>query len=741
MKSRLIYGVVVLGLCSAAATVVGLRLSPTRGISREQAAVPGRRFAHAPSARQRVLERYGRMPLRFEAHPELGRMAYSARGSGYSLLLRPTEAVWALRKSQGRQDFSHLSPAVGFQLAGPRETAHSSPDSAVVRMKLAGANPAAGILGRDRLPGSVNYFLGNDPKKWRSNVPSYAKVHCQNVYPGVDLVYYGNQGQLEFDFAIAPGADPAAIRLHFEADNVELDGTGNLVVDHAGGELVQHAPRIYQEIRGVRRLVRGRYVLLAAAAGAEVGFEVAAYDTKRPLIIDPVLTYSTFLGGRDQDQGHSIAVDKEGNMYVAGWTLSADFPTENALDPTYGGGDGDGFVTKFDPSGSALVYSTYLGGTGADIPFGIAVDADGNAYVAGRTGSPNFPTTPKAFQTVLRSVINAFVTKVDPEGSLVYSTYLGGRSGDDARAIGVDLEGNAYVTGATSSVDFPTANPLQPFLQGVSDAFVTKFDPSGSALVYSTYLGGGGADGGLGIALDTKGNAYVGGQTNSVNFPTVVPFQPGYGGGDLDAFVAKLDSGGGALLYSTYLGGSNLDLGLGIAADSAGSAYVTGWTFSTDFPTVNPFQPERRTAFVTKFDGNGSVVYSTYLGGTGGADIGRAIAADADGNAYVVGDTFSADFPIKDAFQPTFGDGGHSDAFVTEFNADGSALVFSSYLGGSTLDGGFGIVVDTEGNVYVTGLTDSDDFPTRNPFQENRAGHIDAFVTKISPMETTAAHR
>lgn len=424
-------------------------------------------------------------------------------------------------------------------------------------------------------------------------------------------------------------------------------------------------------------------------------------------------------------------------MYVAGWTFSQDFPTENPLQPTYGGGFGDGFVSKIDSSGSALVYSTYLGGIGEDIPFGIAVDADGNAYIAGRTGSPNFPTTPNAFQTVLRAKsTNAFVTKVDSEGSLVFSTYLGGSGGEDGHGIAVDGKGNVYVTGATGSADFPTANPFQPNLRGQTDAFVTKFDPSGSALVYSTYLGGNGMDGGMGIAVDVSGNAYIAGITNSLDFPTADPIQATYGGGMWDAFVTKLDSSGSALVYSTYLGGSDLDEGLAIAVDPDGSAYVTGWTASTDFPTENAFQPAKAggyDAFVTKLNASGTTMtYSTYLGGSGD-EYGRGIAADTNGNAYIVGDTFSTDFPTQNPIQPALR--GFSDAFVTQFDASGSALVFSTYLGGSLGEEGFGIAADAEGNAYVVGLTISADFPTQNPFQPENGGFIDVFVTKIGLAE------
>jgi hypothetical protein len=743
MKSRVIYGVIVLGLCAAAVTVVRLKQSQTVGISRKHAALDRTRLAHAatprlaPAARQRMLERYARMALRFEAQHEPRQTVYTARGSGYSLLLRPTEAVWALEKSQGRQENdgrrSNLRP-VGFQLAGPQEIPRSSTGTAVVRMELVGANPAARMVGGDKLPGRVNYYLGNDATKWRTNVPTYAKVHCQDVYAGVDLVYYGDQGRLEYDFVIAPRAEPKAIKLRFEgAGKPEVDAAGNLVLRLAAGEVVQHAPRIYQEIDGGQRAVQGGYVV----AGEEVGFQVAAYDATKPLVIDPYLVYSTFLGGRLFDQGQRIAVDAEGNACVVGYiTQSIDFPTENPFQPEHGGGFNfyDLFVTKFDASGGSLIYSTYLGGRGDDAGSGIAVDGEGNAYVTGYTDSPNFPTV-KAFQPALRGRVNAFVTKFDVSGSVVYSTYLGGSDIDSGNAIAVDAEGSAYVTGSTWSRDFPTENPFQATLSGQSDVFVSKFDASGAVLVYSTYLGGAGRESTFGIAVDAEGNAYLTGQTNSINFPTVNAFQPAYGGGLEDGFVTKFDASGSALVYSTYLGGGAWDAGIGIALDAQGNAYVAGGTDSPDFPAVKPFQADLRggsDAFVTKLDPTGGVVYSTYLGGNR-RETGEYIAVDAKGQAYITGDTESPDFPTMDPVQPV--SGGGLDVFVTQLDASRSSLVFSTYLGGNDDEVGFGIALDAEGNIYVTGLTHSSDFPTVKPFQAGPAGGGDGFVTKISLLE------
>ncbi len=765
MKHRrraLPYGgcVVILAMVALASLSLWRPIAPEASWSgpvRLEARLTKRQATLGPANAQRLLENYARTPLRFEAWPEhsrkdnqgrsAGQEKFAARGSGYSVLLTPTEAVLGLYKGKEKEErgrnggasFGLLPTAASAQQGGFRSegaaVSTEAPETGVVRMKLVGANAAARVVGRDPLPGRVNYYLGNDPKQWRTNVRGYAKVQYEGVYPGVDLVYYGNQGQLEYDFVVAPGADPGAIRLRFEgADKVEVDAQGDLALHTVGGPIHLRKPVVYQQVKGARREIAGSYVLNGAR---EASFKVAAYDPRQPLVIDPVLTYSTYLGGSDFDSGFGIAVDAEGNMYVGGnITKSVDFPTENAFQPEHHGGPNflDTFVTKFDPSGQTLIYSTYLGGSGDDTGRGPAVDTQGNAYVTGWTTSRDFPTV-KPFQAMLRGPTNAFVTKFDADGGVVYSTYLGGRDGDAGGGIAVDAEGNAYVTGNTFSADFPTVEPFQPTLRGRQNAFVTKLDATGSALLYSTYFGGSRDDGGHGIAVDGEGNIYLIGDTFSRDFPTANAFQPAYGGGPEDAFVTKFDASGQTLIYSTYLGGTDEDDGAGIAVDAVGNSYVIGSTFSRDFPTVNPIQPDfaggPTDAFVTKFDADGSVVYSTYLGGRE-FDAGRAIAVDAEGNAYVAGETISPNFPTENPLQPALT--GFINAFVAEFDASGTTLLFSTYLGGSVADRGRGIAVDASGNIYVTGETLSPDFPLQNPFQDALRGQqYDAFVSRISP--------
>jgi hypothetical protein len=540
-----------------------------------------------------------------------------------------------------------------------------------------------------------------------------------------------------------------------------VDAQGDLVLQTTVGPIRQRKPVIYQEVDGVRKDIPGGYVLKGEH---QVGFKLAAYDASQALVIDPVLSYSTYLGGSGEDRDPAIAVDAAGNAYVTGHTESTDFPTTaGAFQTTFGGGPfngGDAFVTKLNATGSALVYSTYLGGSGGDSGRGIAVDTAGNAYVTGYTASTNFPTTAGAFQTTRGGfLMDAFVTKLNPTGSaLVYSTLLGGSDLDSGEGIVVDAAGNAYVAGGTSSTDFPTtAGAFQTTFGGGAnqggDAFVTELNPTGSALVYSTYLGGSGGDSAASIAVDADGNAYVTGRTLSTNFPTTAAaFQPTFGGGVCcggDAFVTKLNPTGSApLVYSTYLGGSDYDIGTGIALDTLGNAYVTGTTLSTDFPTTaGAFQATYGgggDAFVTKLNPTGWALYSTYLGGSGG-DSGRGIAVDAAGNAYVTGSTTSTNFPTTaGALQTTFTGGvspygGYfTDAFVTQLNPTGSApLVYSTYLGGGGDDVGNAIALDTlpNPNVYVTGYTFSPNFPiTTGAFQTMHVGgdRLDVFVAKIT---------
>ncbi|HWT00008.1 MAG TPA: SBBP repeat-containing protein [Pyrinomonadaceae bacterium] len=706
-----------------------------------------------PETEERAQEAYGKLGVSFEENRGQAdkRVRFLARRGGSTVFLTNEEAAFVLRAPALKAAGADASPDSTFDEKPAAEEMASGapgrpgrgpakkekPKSHAVWMKFGSANPWAEVTGERELPGRINYLRGDDPSKWQTDVRTYGAVRYRGIYDGVDLVYYGNeQGQMEYDFEVAPGADPNQISLLIEgADALEVDASGDLVITTPVGEMRQRRPTVYQEVRGSRREVEGGY---AVEAGGRVRFALGKYDAGAPLVIDPVLEYSTYLGGGLQDGARGIAVDAARNAYIAGYTRSEDFPTKNPLQAENAapGVFTDAFVTKLNSTGSALVYSTYLGGGDNDEARNIAVDASGNAYVAGSTYSTNFPTA-NAIQATMAGTFDAFVTKLNAAGSaLVFSTYLGGGGGDQAWDIAVDSQGNALVTGGTGSTDYPTVNPVQATYAGTVDAFVTKFNPAGSALIYSTYLGGSIFDFGYSIATDSAGNAYVTGYAESTNFPTANAIQNAPAGGGVDAFVTKLNPAGSAFVYSTYLGGSSIDRGFGIAADSAGNAYVTGATGSSNFPAANAKQPALASAsgdaFVIKFNAEGSaLVYSTYLGGNN-SDVGMGITVDSSGNAYVVGLTYSTNFPV--AFPVKGTNSGDGDVFVTKYNAAGAAFLFSTYLGGSDTDYGNDIAADAQGSAYVTGETESTNYPVAEAIQGTSVLGHDPFVTKISVL-------
>ncbi len=704
------------------------------------------------SAPLALANEYGRLPLSFEANQGQTdqRVRFTARGKGYSIFLTDSEAVLALEN--GDKDWSKND---------------------TVRVQIAGGNAGTKVAGEDKLSGVTNYFIGNDPAQWRRNVPIYAKVRYTSAYPGVDLVYYGNQGRLEYDFIVAPGSDPKQLKLHFTgAKKLKLDAEGDLRIIAGNGEIAFRKPVVYQpgdKSASQRIPVDGKFSLLA---GNTVGFKLGRYDKTRTVVIDPTWEYSTYLGGSSIDSPSDIAIDSYGNAYVTGYTVSTDFPVSSGAFQIVNKKSADAFtsnafISKLNSSGSALIYSTYLGGSNSDSGNGIVVDASGSAYVTGLSFSTDFPVTSGAFQTTnnaLNGVGNAFITKLNPSGSnLVYSTYLGGSQGDAAYSIAIDNSGDAYVTGASSSPDFPvTSGAIQAANNAPSpgaNAFVTELNPVGNALVYSTYLGGHTYDFGSNIAVDAWGSAYVAGSAESRDFPvTPGSFQTTNNSkysGEANAFVAKLSAGGTALVYSTYLGGSGSsstyyagDRAMGIALDGSGSAYVAGVANSPDFPvTPGALQALNKAAgngvsnaFAAKLSPDGSTLeYSTYLGGSSG-DGCMNIAVDSSGHAYLTGFVNSADFPVTaGALQAAKMSPQGSNAFLAKLGPAGSTLIYSSFLGGSGNtpgDFGTGIAVDNNGSPYVTGYTSSADFPmTRRPFQStnNTApnGGYTGFVTRF----------
>jgi len=748
-------------------------------ISRAKRGAPQVRLEPATSARL-----VGELPLRFEANQGQTdrQVKFLSRGRGYGVFLTGSEAVLTLRRPSG---LGASTVAKNIQskelllnpegLVGARESRNPGPQSqpaAAVHMKLVGANPQAPVVGLDELPGKSNYFVGNDAKKWRTNVTTYAKVRYKDVYPGVDLVYHGNQGQLEYDFVVAPGADLRPITLEVKSQHSKLearrdqteahpriDVDGSLVLSTVGGEVRFRKPRVYQLISGSGTQTARRYVdsLYVLKDGDQIGFEVAAYDAGKALIIDPVLSYSTFLGGSVDDFGNAITVDSDGNIYVTGGTTSANFPTTpGVLQPIYAGDNGlgyqsvtgDVFVTKLSPSGSTAIYSTYLGGAGGDNAYAIAVDAAKNVYLTGGTNSSDFPVTPGVYRPTSGVGLNdVFVTKLNATGSaLLYSTHIGvGGEGIRGFGIAVDGAGSAYITG-NAGPGFPTTAGAFQTSGGSTSAYVLKLNATGSAADYSTFLSGGNTDFGESIAVDSSGNAYVTGHAESTSFPTTAGgFQTVQGGG-VDAFVTVLNPAGSGLVYSTFFGGSVFDDGRRIAVDSFGMAYVAGVTSSSNFPTTSgafqvAFGGGNADAFIAKLDptksGPASLIYSTYLGGSGDENAENfprgILAVDNAGNAYVTGTTTSTDFPTVNPMQANPVGGTH--AYVAKLNAAGSKLIYSTYLGGSGADFGHGIYVDGGGSAFVTGQTYSLDFPlTSNAFQPASGGASDAFVVKIVPI-------
>jgi hypothetical protein len=670
---------------------------------------------------------FAHLPMAFEINEGQTdkSVKFLSRGKGYSLFLTATEAVLALQAPAGTQD--------------------------VVRMRLQGAKAGPLAQGLARLPSYTNYLTGHDPQKWHTGVAQYSQVALKQVYPGIDMIYHGNQKQLEYDFVVAPGANPGMIRLAFQGiTGIKLDTRGNLVLGlKAGRQQAFSAPVLYQGAGNSRKPVTGRFVL---AGPEQVGFSVGAYDKSQTLVIDPSLLYSTYLGGTVEDRVNAIALDNSGDVYLAGLTVSNNFPGSAGKYQSVNGGGTDAFVTKISAAG-ALLWSTYLGGSGIDIANALAVDGSGIVYLTGSTTSSNFPTA-GPYQAALAGGTDAFVAAISAAGTgLVYSTYLGGAGVDSGNGIAVDAAGSAYVTGATTSSAFPvTAGAYQTVAGGASDAFVAKFNPAGG-LAYSTFLGGTAADIGRGIAIDGVGNAYVCGQAADT-FP-IVPAASAFKTtitGPYDAFVSKLDSTGAILLYSTYVGGSDIDDAYALALDGANPAtlkvYLTGYTFSADMPKpgsgfANVGQTTIGTApdaYVFKLNMNGGGgnldgVYFTYLGGSTD-DRGTAIKVDGAGNAYVTGHTTSPDFPIVNPLLGQGVNGGTGNVFVSELGPTGATKVFSTYLGGVTDQAGNGIGLDSAGNIYVAGWTNSTGFPTAGsapmPLFAANQGSYDGFLAKIS---------
>ncbi|HHH35253.1 MAG TPA: DUF11 domain-containing protein [Gammaproteobacteria bacterium] len=721
------------------------------------------------SASRPLLPHARALPLRFEPLPAGN--AFAARGADYLVSL--SEAGAELR------------------LGGPGETS-------VVRIRVLDAAPAR-PRGSHPLPALHHYLRGRDPAAWRIGVPTYGEVRYPAIYPGIDLAYHGHEGHMEYDFIVAPGADPGRIRLAFEgADHIAVNGRGELVLRIGQRRLVQPPPRIYQATGTGRRTVAGGYVV---DAEDRVSFRLAAYDRHKPLVIDPVLVYASYLGGDADERVLAMTTDAGGNLYLVGITDSTDLATSGALDGSCGsdgacdrttvGGIGatvtrsDIFVTRMAADGTVL-YTTYLGGGRADVATAVAVDALGQVTLAGHTRSTDYPVTTGAFDSACSDLLpapggdgicdegsEAVITRLAADGaSLVYSTYLGGNGDDQALGLALDAAGNAYVTGATASSDFPvTTGAFATDAAGLQDAFVAKLDATGSTLDYAAYLGGSATDVARDIAVDTSGNAYVTGYTASRNFPTVAPLDGKCGATGLcdgvvdddgdgtpstittfDAFVAKVNPTGSALVYSTYLGGERYDYGNAIVVDAAGRAYVAGETRSTNFsslPAGSPLQPALAGSydgFVTRLNAAGSALdFFTYLGG-GSGDVINDLAVDASGDIYVTGSTFSRDFPTAAPFHPSppqrldnavivF----DAEAFIARLDTTASSLRYASLFGGQHNDYATTLALGGAGQVYFAGYTFSADLAVTDDARQ--ASHRnDTGDTTVIASDSFLAH-
>jgi hypothetical protein len=643
---------------------------------------------------------------------------FIARPSGYRAFFTDTEAVFLLPRGK-------VSGGGGQEPVADRA-------ADVVRMRIEGAPPSPPAALGAALPGVSNYFIGEIPSRWVTAVPHYGEIRSHDSLWSVETRWRGlPAGKLEYDVVLAPRVDPRAIGLRFDgARSLDLTKAGDLLVGAQAGVMRHTRPEAWQIVDGERRSVACDFEVLALG---RVGFRLGKYDPSLSLVIDPRVEFSTYLGGGGSDTVTRVRVDGSGNVYVVGTTQSSDFPMQGAYQSTKASANGDAFITKLNPSGTALVYSTYLGGNDFDVANGLAVDSSGAVYLAGRTDSTDFPTASPIFGNNLYP--DAFLTKIAPSGaSLVYSTYLGGSFIDYGNDVAVDGTGAAYVVGQTLSTDFPTQSPFQATFGGTTDAFVCKVNAGGTALVYSTYLGGTSGDSGSRVRVDGSGNAVVVGTTSASNFPLQSAFQPNPSSGG-DMFIAKFNATGSGLIFSSFLGGNGANTPTDLVLDGSGAAYFTGGTTSTNLATALVFQGIHGggtlDAFVAKVPGDGSsLAFFTYLGGSG-SDKGLALAVHSSGQVFVAGLTTSTNFPTLNALQGARS--GSQDAFLARLSSSAGSLVYSTYYGGTGSEEADGIALDgATTSVLMVGTTDSLNFPTTTPYQGSNAGSTDAFVVRLS---------
>jgi hypothetical protein len=689
------------------------------------AAGPSSAAPVSPANEARAKTALAGLPLHFEENQGQWKsgVLYAARGNGYTVALSGHGAT--LAAGAGRH--------IEMTLEHANRNAHVEPDG--------------------RLELRTDYYIG-DRSNWHAGIASYARVRYRQIYPGVDLVYYGTQRQLEFDFVMSPGANPRAVRMKFDgASKLSLNPEGDLIINGAEGTIVEKRPVIYQRdpASSARTEVKGGYVLLGRNA---VGLRVEHYDTKRVLVVDPVLAYSTYMGGSGTDYITAVQTDNQGNLYVAGTTDTSDLVASSTAYATANEGDLDIFlavINNSQGSGYPVTYLTYVGGTKDDIPLAMAVDSSQNMYVVGTTQSTDFPLTTNAFDTAGASTYtDAFALVLNPSmsgnnGGLIFSSYLGGTTGaESANGVAYDSSGNMYLVGTTASTDWPvTANAYASAINGTEDAYIAQINPTTGTLSYGSYMGGELLDDGRGIAVGANGLVYFACSSNSTMFPAAgKQYQPNRAGA-FDVVVGVMDLtqvGAASLLYTSYLGGTQNDMARSLTLDSAGDMVVTGYTLSSNFPvTADAAQPTyagNGDIFVSVLNYTNSkfVLYSTYLGGSDG-EVADGVATDSSGNIYVTGYTLSQDFPVTaNTIQGAWSGG--TEVFVTKIKphvAGSAGIVWSTYLGGATTNNGYGIAVGADGRVYVGGYTGGD-FPTNAASYQAayQGGNLDGFLAVIS---------
>lgn len=738
-KSNVSYYSILVAIC-----VTGLSFLFTTGFTQNK----GSYFSNniLTKCTPKIKNSYGKIPLSFEENKGQfnSDIKFACRRSSSTLFLSKDQVDLVISKKT-------TPPTLEKErfLESQNQRAEKTTDSiAKISLKMVGAKQPKEIVGINETVTKSNYFSGFN--KWQTDISHYEKVLYEQIYSGIDIIYYGNdENRFEYDLVVAPKVNPSKIIISFDVKSssseklqqpLKLDKDGNLVISLGEEEIYQPKPIVYQEINGVRSYIKGNYVLKSRN---QVGFTIGKYNTNYPLIIDPEVIYSTFIGGSNTDGIDEIIVDDKGSAYILGGTFSKDLSTtENAFQKQgqKTNLDSDIFIAKLNPQGNEYIYLTYITGSNLDSGNDITVDLDGNIYITGETESKDFPLF-KPMQSNLKGHSDAFITKLNAQGnSLIFSTLLGGNDIDEGNAIGLDSQGSIYIAGGSNSSDFPLFNPRNTKKDGFREAFITKLEPTGDKLIYSTYSGGSDSFF-IELKIDLNDNVYLVGRIDSKPDSTeILPTTPGAfqeNPPNLSAngILVKL-SPNGKIIYATYLGGGGLDICTSIDVDDEGNAYVGGVTTSENFPVLKAFQSTKNSqtrvgaaqdGFITKFNPRGDgILYSTFFGGGGSDSVGK-VAIDEEKNIYLLLEPFESlrDLPIVNTFwEQSFKDHG----YIVKLNPSGDKIIYSGYLEAGFA---FAMAVDKKGSVYVGGTINSDKLPTKNAVQPNKRENFDGFVVKI----------